>query len=260
MLKLTPDQTMKSVIIICACMLVSVSCTYAQNQPAKAGQKSPVTGQKPAQAQPVQTVSGNPLGDHFGKKYAIASRWNDFDVARDAMYDLIVEYPGSDSLIFALAYLYYENAKYPSSVLVCQDLLARNPKNAEALELSGLGYESLSLNERALQSFESLFLITNNNSTLYKMAFLQYQLKRYTESMTNADFLLTKPEADALKVTYNDAANIPKEYALKVGLLNLKGMIYRDQADKVNAKKFFEEALKAAPDFAPAKKNLAELK
>ncbi len=251
---------MKRVIIIFAWMLVSASISVAQNQPAKTGQKTPPAGQKPAQAAAAKPAPGNPLGDHFGKKYAIAARWNDFDVAKDAMYDLIVEFPGSDSLIFALAYFYYENQKYPSAVLVCQDLLARNPKNIEALELAGLGYESLSINDRALQNFESLFLITNNNATLYKMSFLQYQLKRYGESLTNADFLLTKPEADSLKVTYNDAANIPKEYALKVALLNLKGMIYRDQADKVNARKFFEEALKAAPDFAPAKKNLAELK
>jgi uncharacterized membrane-anchored protein len=37
-------------------------------------------------------------------------------------------------------------------------------------------------------------------------------------------------------------------------------MVYKDQADKVNAKKFFEEALKLAPDFAPAKQGLDSLK
>jgi tetratricopeptide (TPR) repeat protein len=248
---------MKKVIVVYALIMVSVSVTCAQKQTKPAQNKTQADVQKPAETKP---APGSPLGDHFGRKYAIAARWNDFDVAKDAMYDLIVEYPGSDSLIFALAYYYYENQKYPSSILVCQDLLARNPKNVEAIELTGMGYESLSINDRALQSFESLFLITNNNATLYKMSFLQYQLKRYTESMTNVDFLLTKPEADSLKITYNDATNIPKEYPMKVALLNLKGMIYKDQSDKVNAKKSFEEALKIAPDFELAKKNLAALK
>ncbi len=245
-----------------ALLLLIVSVTVAQNPKPKASQSNtPPSTQKPVQSQAKSSQPPvNLLGDHYGRKYVIASRWNDFDVAKDAMYDLIVEYPASDSLIFALAYYYYENQKYPSSVLICQDLLSRNPKSAQALELSGLGYENLNINDRALQSFESLFLITNNNSTLYKMAFLQYQLKRYQESLTNADFLLTKPEADSLKVTYNDATNAPKEYILKVALLNLKGMVYKDQSDKVNAKKFFEEALKLAPDFAPAKKNLEAVK
>lgn len=251
---------MKKVIVIYLVIMLAVPVANAQKSTKSAQTKDQAAQQKPAETKPVQPAPGNPLGDHFGRKYAIAARWNDFDVAKDAMYDLIVEYPGSDSLIFALAYYYYENQKYPSAILVCQDLLARNPKNVEALELTGMGYEGLNINDRALQSFESLFLITNNNATLYKMAFLQYQLKRYTESLTNADFLLTKPEADSLKITYNDATNTPKEYPMKVALLNLKGMIYKDQADKPNAKKSFEEALKIAPDFELAKKNLAGLK
>src|SRR5262245_56980682 len=92
--------------------------------------------QAPAQTQtaPAQSTPANPIGEHFARKYALATRWNDAEAAKDALYDLIADYPGSDSLIFSLAYYYYENQKYPSSVLVCQDLLARNPKSIEVLE------------------------------------------------------------------------------------------------------------------------------
>ncbi|MBS1979241.1 MAG: hypothetical protein JST46_17855 [Bacteroidetes bacterium] len=227
--------------------------TTEQVQPQKQ-EEQPQQQSQPAQQQV------NPLGEHFAKKYAVASRWNDFDIVKEAMYDLIIEYPGSDSLIHALAVLYYENQKYPSSVLICQDLLARNPKNVAALELAGLGYEGLNLFDRALQNYESLYLLTNNSNTLYKMAFLQFQLKRYPECLTNVEILLTKPEADTQKLIFPDAQNKEKEYAMRVGLLNLKGMAYREQADKVNAKKAFDEALKIAPDFQPAKQNLANLK
>ena len=92
------------------------------------------------------------------------------------------------------------------------------------------------------------------------MAFLQYELKRYPESITNADILISKPDVDTLKVVFNDAQKKPKEYPMKVSLLNLKGMAYKDQADKENAKKFFEEALKVSPDFLPAKENLGTIK
>ena len=254
---------MKKVIILQILILMSVSVLTGQNQ------KPASTATKPQGANAKQGAKGqaatkqppaNLIGDHFGKKYSVASRWNDLDVAKDALYDLIIEYPGSDSLIYALAYFYYENQKYASSVLVCRDLLARNPKNPPVLELSGSSYEGLSIYDKAIENYETLFLITNNSLTLYKMAFLQYELKRYPESLTNADILLSKSDTDTLKVVFNDVQNKPKEYAMKVSLLNLKGMAYRDQSDKENAKKFFEESLKAAPDFLPAKQNLAAIK
>ena len=92
------------------------------------------------------------------------------------------------------------------------------------------------------------------------MAFIQYELKRNQEAITNIDILLTKPEAETLKVVFNSTDNKQKEYTARVALLNLKGMVYKDQDDKVNARKYFEEALKLAPDFQFAKQNLEALK
>ncbi len=248
---------MKKVIILKIVLLVCISGI--------AWSQKPKTLQTPTKVEPTETKSGvatnaEIIATHFAKKNSVASRWNDLDVAKDALYDLIVEFPGNDSLIFSLAYFYYEHQNHTSSVLVCKDLLARNPKNAQALELSAIGYEGLVIYDRALQNYESLFLLTNNNLTLYKMAILQYQLKRYPECLTNVDILLASPEAATLKATFNDKENKPKEYILKVALLNIKGLVYKDQADKVNAKKFFDEALAAAPDFLPAKQNLESLK
>lgn len=211
------------------------------------------------QAQPAPSISSI-FGEHFGRKYGIAQRWGDYDVAKDALYDLITEFPGNDSLIFAMAYFYFENQKYTSCALVCNDLLARNPRNQAALELSGISYETLNIKDRAFQSYESLYLINNNVSTLFKMASLQYDLKRYEESLVNADILLSKPQTDSLKVNFNDAKGIATEHPLKAALLNLKGRSYKAQGDVVKAKKYFEDALKADPTFEDAKKNLASLK
>ena len=47
---------------------------------------------------------------------------------------------------------------------------------------------------------------------------------------------------------------------MKVALFNLKGLLALDQGDKVNAKKYFEQALAIAPDFALAKDGLAKTK
>ena len=248
---------MKKVIVF-NLILMCTSIAFAQKKKSVDTQTQPI--QQPVEVKPESAKTPGGAGDHAIKKRVIATRWNDFDVAKDAMYDLIIEDPGNDSLIFQLAYLYYENQKYPSSILVCKDLLARNPKNTQVLELSAISYESLNIFDRALQSYESMFLLTNSSSTLYKMAFLQYELKRYPECMTNADILLSRPDAETLKVGFNTAENKPKEYPIKVALLNLKGMVYKDQGDKVNAKTQLDEALKIAPDFLPAKQTLDSLK
>lgn len=182
-------------------------------------------------------------------------------MAKDALYDLIVENPQNDSLIFSLAYFYYENEKFASAVLVSQPLLARNPKNIQALEISAIGYEMMGVPDRSLQNYESLYLLTNNLNTLYKMSFLQFDLKRFSECLATIDILMSKPELDTLKVVFNDVENKPKEYPMKVSVLNLKGLAVQEHfGDKAAAKKLFEEALAIAPDFVMAKQNLAKVK
>jgi len=196
---------------------------------------------------------------HFINKYVVANRFGDYDVAKDALYDILVENPADDSLVMTLAVLYFDNQKYTSAALVGQELLVRNPKDPTALELTGSAFESLGLKDRALQYFESLYLVTNSFPALYKMAFLQYELKRYKESQANCDIMLTKKEADEMKVTFTTADKQNKDYPIRVSVLNLQGMIARDSGDKVAAKKYFEQALAVAPDFMQAKENLTAL-
>jgi tetratricopeptide (TPR) repeat protein len=211
---------------------------------------------KPADAQSLQ--SG--LTQHFIRKYSLASQWNDYSVAKDALYDLIIENPANDSLLFTLAYIYYDTKEYAPTLLISQTLLGRNPKNVNYLEMAAVSAESLGVYDKALQSYETLYLLTNSVNTLYKIAFLQFDLKRYNESLTNVNILLGNPEIATQKVFFNDAANKSKEYVMKVSVLNLKGLILDVTGDKPGARKSYQEALALAPDFKMAKDNLAKLK
>jgi tetratricopeptide (TPR) repeat protein len=221
--------------------------------------------QKRQQAKPPETAAPakkqlSAAAQHYLAKYATASRWNDPDVARSALYDLIIEDPSSDSLIATLGYYYFENQKYASALLVAQDLLARDAKNPAYLELAAVSAQELGVQERALQHFESLYLVNNSIGTLYQIAFLQYNLKRYTESLASANILIAKPESNTTNVVFNDAQGKQKEYPMKVAVTNLKGLIALDQGDKATAKKHFNEALALAADFVPAKENLEKVK
>jgi tetratricopeptide (TPR) repeat protein len=244
--------------LLCFMIITGPLFGQAQKPSSKTETKAPAnTETKPEpKAQPL-----NPLTEHFYKKYITGLQWNDYDVAKDALYDLIIEHPQNDSLISSLALFYFENQKYVSAVLVSQQLLARNPKNLDALEMSAVGYETMGVPDRALQNYESLFLLTNDYTMLYKMAFLQYDLKRFTECLSSIDILLNHKDVDNLKVVFNDVENKPKEYPMKVSVLNLKGLVTQDHfGDKAAAKKAFEDALALAPDFVPAKQNLAKIK
>jgi tetratricopeptide (TPR) repeat protein len=235
-------------------------------QPAATPQQAPAQ-QTPAQPQQEQVQSadtlptaGMILTEHYLRKYATAERWNDADAMKDALYDVIVENPGMDSLIYTLAYYYYDNQKFASSLLITQDLLARDPKNQLYLEMAGSSAQQLGVNDKALQFYESLYLINDNIRTLYQIAFLQYQSKRLAECQTSIDILLAKPEVTTAKAVFDDAKGVPKEYQLKVSVLNLKGLLLLEQKDKVGAKKAFTDALAIAPDFVMAKANLEKTK
>lgn len=234
-------------------------------QPVATEQQAPAQqtpAQQPTQAQPVDTIpsASQILTEHFLRKYATAERWNDVDLMKSALLDIIVENPGYDSLIAELGYFYYSEQKYASSLLIAQDLLRRQPKNISYLEMAATSAQQLGAAEKALEHYESLYLINNNIRTLYQVAFIQYQLKRYAECATSIDIILGKPELQAEKATFQDAKGASKEYPMKVSVLNLKGLMLADQGDKAGAKKAFMEALAISPDFMLAKANLEKTK
>ncbi len=191
--------------------------------------------------------------------YQAAVRWNDYEVAKQALYNMYVANPKNDSILYSLSVLYVQSQQFPSAILTAKDLLVLKPNHPGALEISAVSYENLGLKDKALENYESLYLKTDDYQTLYKIAFLQNDLERYAESLTNVDILLGKKETEEAKTIFATEDNKEKEYPIKVALINLKGMIKNAQGDKAAAKTLFEEALALAPDFVLAKTNLAEL-
>lgn len=195
----------------------------------------------------------------YDAHYRLAVQYNDYAEAKSALYNLILLEPQNDSLRYNLAYLYYDAGKYPSVVLTCRDLLKLNPNHLGALELIGAAYETLGLKDKALSNYEKLYMSTSDINTLYKMAFLQYDLKKYAESNVNVDILLEKEELENSTVIFPTADKKNKEYPMKVAVLNLKGLVSMQLGNKDEAKKAYEDALAISPDFQQAKANLAEL-
>lgn len=191
--------------------------------------------------------------------YARALKYNDMDVAKNALYNLITMNPGNDSLLFSLSYLYYENQNYISSILVSQDVLRINPNHTDALEISAVGFESIGAKDKALDAYESLYLKKNDVNSLYKMAFLQYDINKLGEAKTTAEILLERKDTDEATLVFNTENQKQVEVPMKASIYNLMGLISKKEGKNEEAKGFFNKALTAAPDFTLAKKNLEEL-
>lgn len=186
-------------------------------------------------------------------------KYNDLGVSKDALFRLIALDPNDVSLLDSLAYLYFENAKYISSIMVCKDILAKNPNSLAAMEMSAVSLQNLGLKEKALEEYETLYLKNNDINTLYQIAFLQFDLKRYNESKTSVNIILENKTLDSLKVVHGTSQKTQQEVPMKASVLNLKGLIDFESGNKEEAKKYFEEALKLAPEFEHPKENLKKV-
>jgi tetratricopeptide (TPR) repeat protein len=191
--------------------------------------------------------------------YSRAIKYNDFDVAKTALYNLITLNPRSDSLLFSLSYLYFEHQNYISSILVSQDVLRLNPNHEGALEMAAVSFEQIGAKERALETYESIYLKRNDINALYKMAFLQFEVNKLLESKTSAEILLERKELEDLKLVFATEDQKEIEVPMKASVLNLLGMISKQQGKTEEAKGFFNKAIAEAPDFAIAKKNLQDV-
>jgi tetratricopeptide (TPR) repeat protein len=200
-----------------------------------------------------KTLSALNVADQAG--YQAAMRYNDLAVAKIKLYDLIVRNPGDIRYMEALASLYFDANQFTSAALVSLDLLQLNDKNIGALEVAAYSLEQLGALDRALPHFESLYLLTGDNFSLYKSAFLQYNLKRYEEAMNSVNMLVknAKPEE---KIGFPKSQTETQEVNMKAAALNLKGLIYLDQSSMAEAKTAFNEAISMDPAFEQAKENL----
>ena len=187
--------------------------------------------------------------------YQAAMRYSDTDMAKAKLYELMVRNPEDIRYMEALASLYFDANQYTSAALIALDLIELNGKNIGALEVAAYSLEQLGALDRALPQFESLYLLTGDNFSLYKSAFIQYNLKRYEEALNSVNMLVKNAKADE-KIGFPKSQTETQEVSMKAAALNLKGLIYLDQNSKAEAKTAFNEAISLDPAFIQAKENL----
>ena len=189
--------------------------------------------------------------------YQAGLRYSDLSIAKIKLYDLMARNPEDLRYMEALGSLYFEAGEYASSALVAMDILKINDKNVGALEIASYALEQLGAFDRALPYYESLHLLTGDNFSLYKSAYLQFSMKRYAEAMNSLTMLMKLAKTDE-KIGFAVSETETQQVNMKAAALNLKGLVYLEQASKSEAKAAFTEALALEPTFTQAKENLAK--
>ncbi len=190
------------------------------------------------------------------QKYKRSLKYNDFAVAKDAIYDLIILEPNNNSYLDSLAYMYFEFNQYASAALVSRDALKKEPNNQMMLQIGAKSLDQLGALDQSLKMYQKLYNISDDGFVLYEVIQKQYDLKQYDEAMINSELLLGKRIVEGSRVYAKDEEGNEIEVPFKAVIKNLQGMIARGQGDEESAKKYFNSALSLAPNYALAKENL----
>jgi tetratricopeptide (TPR) repeat protein len=204
-------------------------------------------------------VQNTQLYKHYQMKYVFGMKYNDREVAKNALYSMIAMDPNDDSLKMVLCYYYFDQNQFASSLFVSADLLTRFPDNADALRINAMSYENMGVRDKAIDAYESLYLKTNDIGVLYQASLLQFELSRYAECETNLDIIIKNPQAKTMKLSFNKDENEQQEVTLEAACYNMKGMLAKQQGNMDEAKKQLEKALELDPEFTLASQNLQDL-
>ncbi len=192
--------------------------------------------------------------------YMAATKYSDSEIARGALYNMLMLNPaGANAIADSLAQMYLEENMFASAAILSQDILAGNPNSETAQEVGAYAFEQIGLGDKALPLYESIYLRTNDVVTLYKISLIQFQLGNYVESKTNLDIILSKKEADEVKLYFPGADQQQQEVPLKAAVFNMKGLLAKAKENKEDATKYYKQAILLSPGFQMAIANLQEL-
>lgn len=191
--------------------------------------------------------------------YNSAQMFNDPMVARMAIYSLLAENPTNVALYDTLALMYLQYNQNASAALVAQQALNLNSNDRFALEIAGAAFENLGIKDKSLSFFEKLYLLSEDPGVLYKIAFLQYEVKRYTESSTSLDIIINNSASENINMVFPTADGQGQEINLKVAAHRIKAMILEDKGDTEGAKAKYLEVLGMKPGFQVVQQQLRDL-
>jgi len=184
--------------------------------------------------------------------YEKAKAYNDPNVAITALYNMVAIQPDNVLLKDSLMREYLSLSQWAPTYMISREILAIQPNNNFALEVSCVALQNLGLKQEALNEYESLYLRTDRVDVLYTISFLQFELKNLNESLTNLEILLNNDQTEEMVVSVSKDENDRQEVSMRAQLNYLKGLVFLEQGKNDLAKSSFNDALNLSPEFKNA--------
>ena len=191
--------------------------------------------------------------------YEKAKAYNDPNVAITALYNMVAIQPDNVLLKDSLMREYLSLSQWAPTYMISREILAIQPNNNFALEVSCVALQNLGLKQEALNEYESLYLRTDRVDVLYTISFLQFELKNLNESLTNLEILLNNDQTEEMVVSVSKDENDRQEVSMRAQLNYLKGLVFLEQGKNDLAKSSFNDALNLSPEFKNALDKLNSL-
>ena len=191
--------------------------------------------------------------------YEKAKSYNDPNVAITALYNMVALQPDNLLLKDSLMREYLALSQWAPTYMISREIMASQPNNNFALEVSCVALQNLGLKQEALNEYESLYLRTDRVDVLYTISFLQFELKNLNESLTNLNILLENEQTEEMMVSVNKNQNERQEVSMRAQLNYLKGLVFLEQGKNDLAKESFNSAIELSPEFNNAIEKLNSL-
>ncbi|MGB5323349.1 tetratricopeptide repeat protein [Lutimonas sp.] len=193
------------------------------------------------------------------KIIAKAKRIGDPVVASFSMYKLIALEGENSTYKDSLTYMYYSAGKYASCFMMANEVLKRDPKNEDILELKASSLESLGALDKAMEVYAELFELSNNNYHGYNLSKLQLSIKKFEDAYTTIKKVEGLNDSGKVSVTFSINQTHTQQIELLAAIPYLKGLIEEELDKNDEAKLSYQEALKIQPEFVLAKEKLDRL-
>lgn len=242
---------MKNTVIVLAIAFIGLGSGSLHAQKTK-GKTEPTPSSQPAPAQPQFGTA------HYKAVFDRAIKYNDLAVATDAIYQMLAISESNANFLDTLAVLYFQRSAWTQTILVCNDLLAKEPTKLNALELRGIAHQSVGMIKESLADFEVLYPLSKSPYHLYEIAAMQYTMKRFGECDATLGKLLNDPEIKDKKIEINSSQTERQSVPLAAACHNMAGVMLLGQGRKPEAASAFKQALTIFPEFVLAQNNLKE--
>jgi tetratricopeptide (TPR) repeat protein len=200
------------------------------------------------------------LVDHEKNVLKTALNYQDYTVATNALYRLM-DLDGNKMIWKdSLCVIYFKTGAYRQSLTIAAELFSERPADQRLMAVIAFSEKNIGLMKEALDMYERLYPLSKDLYDLYEIAGIQFSLKRLGECENSVNKLIDARDSDRIAIDLSYDINQKQTVPVKAAALNLKGAIMQELNKKPEAIHYFNEALKMAPEFMLARKNLQLLK